>query len=226
MKLKESFGLGLEIALFVVDSMRTRLVERLDKAKNLHWAAYVGTDAMMRASQERERIAKENYANIATRYQLADESARRWQKAFDELKKRATADGTLPALTVDCVVLAEEHVLLVRRGHEPHKGKWALPGGYMNAGETLRAAAARELLEETGLGCEALLKPIGFSDAPGRDPRGRVISYAFGAVLPAKAELTAGDDAEEAEWVHLHVLQKDQLAFDHGEILSSALLVI
>jgi 8-oxo-dGTP diphosphatase len=136
-----------------------------------------------------------------------------------------------PALTVDCVVLAFEarslSVLLVKRGVAPFEGRWALPGGFVHVDETLEDAARRELREETGLTSVYLEELKTFSRVD-RDPRERVISVAFVALLRGRAAKSrahdagvhAGSDAAEARWFPLAELP--ELAFDHDEILDVA----
>jgi 8-oxo-dGTP diphosphatase len=132
-----------------------------------------------------------------------------------------------PGLTVDCVIfgldLEEEslRVMLVERDLEPFAGRWAIPGGFVRAGESLEDAAARELKEETGITVPtAELRQVGAFDAVGRDPRGRYVSVAYTATLPALVEPTAGDDATAARWWPLADLP--DLAFDHAEIVAEA----
>lgn len=132
-----------------------------------------------------------------------------------------------PAVTVDVVVFALRdrtvHVLLIRRGNSPFAGRWAVPGGFLELEEPVEHAALRELREETGLAATWPLEPIGFFGEVGRDPRGRTISLAFATVLQAPApEPSASDDASEAAWYP--VAHARDLAFDHGEILDTALL--
>ncbi|WP_225794766.1 NUDIX domain-containing protein [Streptomyces aculeolatus] len=123
--------------------------------------------------------------------------------------------------TADVVCIRSGAVLLIERGHPPHKGAWALPGGHVDTGETSRAAAARELAEETGVKvAPAHLHQIGVWDAPGRDPRGRYVGVAYLAVVPAGTEAVAGDDARRAEWWPLDALP--DLAFDHADIIAAA----
>lgn len=129
-----------------------------------------------------------------------------------------------PALTVDCVVLAFEagalSILLVRRGVAPFEGSWALPGGFMHMDETLEEAARRELREETGLGSVYLEELKTFSRVD-RDPRDRVVSVAFVALVRGRsARVRQGSDAAEARWFSLRELPP--LAFDHAEILEVA----
>ena len=124
-----------------------------------------------------------------------------------------------PALTVDCVLLdARGWVLLVRRGHAPFKGRYALPGGFVELGETVEEACRRELREETGVRANRL-RLIGVYSDPGRDPRGHSCSAAFLARV-RRARAKAGDDAAAVEWVeHWSRLP---LAFDHAKILADA----
>lgn len=130
-----------------------------------------------------------------------------------------------PAVTVDIVACAFDgnalRVLLVRRRSEPHAGEWALPGGFMNIDEPLHEAALRELGEETGIDSLKELHMLGIYDAPKRDPRGRVLSVAFGALLPWPTDVKPQDDAEDAVWMSLSQVQ--ELAFDHARILENGL---
>jgi len=125
-----------------------------------------------------------------------------------------------PALTVDCVITDPDgRVLLIRRKNEPFKGAFALPGGFVDIGETVEAGCRREVREETGLEVGDL-ELVGVYSDPGRDPRGHTVSAAFVANLPKAVAPTAGDDAEAAEWVA--DWRDQQLAFDHAQILEDA----
>ncbi len=124
-----------------------------------------------------------------------------------------------PMLTADCVVTnSRGEILLVRRGGEPFKGCWALPGGFMEMDETLEHCAVRELEEETGLKVsEQEIRLIGVYSALGRDPRGRTVTTAYAAHVE-NDEAVAGDDAAEVRWWPIAALPP--LAFDHAEIVS------
>lgn len=128
------------------------------------------------------------------------------------------------ALTVDCVVFGidqgELKVLLIRRGLEPFRGQWALPGGFVRIDEDLDEAARRELEEETGLKRVFLEQLYTFS-AVSRDPRERVVSTAYYALVKMALEETrAATDASDAKW--FAVTSVPRLAFDHREILDAA----
>ena len=132
-----------------------------------------------------------------------------------------------PSLTVDCVVFGldglEEKdlkVLLIQRGRPPFAGSWALPGGFVEMDEDLETAARRELEEETGVKIDYLEQLYTFG-APGRDPRGRVVSVAWYALVRTLDYSPQGaDDAAEAQW--FPAVSPPPLAFDHSEILSMA----
>lgn len=133
-------------------------------------------------------------------------------------------------LTADVVALTLHpddglSVLLVRRGSSPFEGRWALPGGFVDPGEDLDAAAARELREETGAGGRTMrLEQFSAYGAPDRDPRGRVVSVAFLTGLPWTVAPEGGDDADEAAWVPVADARRPRrLAFDHRTILDDAL---
>lgn len=124
-----------------------------------------------------------------------------------------------PLLATDCVVYdGQGRVLLIRRGHPPFEGEYALPGGFVEIGETVEAACRRELKEETGIDVRDL-KLVGVYSDPKRDPRGHTCSVAYLAKVDS-AEPSAGDDAAAAGWVA--DWRSEKLAFDHADILADA----
>jgi 8-oxo-dGTP diphosphatase len=129
------------------------------------------------------------------------------------------------ALTVDCVVFGfddgELKVLLIERALEPFQGAWALPGGFVRVEETLDSAARRELQEEAGLK-DVFLEQLFTFGAIKRDPRERVVSVAYYALVKLAAhETKAATDAADARW--FPISRVPRLAFDHAEILATAL---
>lgn len=129
-----------------------------------------------------------------------------------------------PAMTADCVVFGFDgkqlHVLLIERGLEPYMGSWALPGGFMKIDETVEQCALRELKEETGVE-DIYLEQFHVFSAVGRDPRERVVTVAFLALVrKSDFRLIAGDDAAGASWFELGKLPP--LAFDHHDIIDMA----
>jgi 8-oxo-dGTP diphosphatase len=132
------------------------------------------------------------------------------------------------AVTVDIVILTvhsgELAVLLIRRGVPPYQGLWALPGGFVRTDEDLDVAAARELAEETGTTPRAHLEQLRTYGAPGRDPRMRVVSVAYLALVPDLAAPVAGDDAAEARLWPVAAIEQGTLTlpFGHGQIVADA----
>jgi len=133
-----------------------------------------------------------------------------------------------PSVTVDIALFTFYHgrlmTLLIRRKHDPYAGRWAFPGGFVDMDEDLTDAARRELEEETGIAGVALEQLRAFG-APGRDPRTRVITIAYMALLDPEQARTlhprGGDDAAEARW--WDACKPPPLAFDHDQILNYAL---
>ena len=123
-----------------------------------------------------------------------------------------------PKLMVDVVIPSDDGVVLVRRGSEPFEGQWALPGGFVEVGETVRQAAVREAAEETGLAVE-VSRLVGVYSEPDRDPRGHNVSIAFLARVLG-GQMQASTDAAEVE--HLDPATVE-LAFDHRRIIADAI---
>ena len=131
-----------------------------------------------------------------------------------------------PAVTTDCVIFGidgdQVSVLLVQRGHPPYQGQWAFPGGFLNMDESAEAGALRELREETGYEAGHVEQFYTFT-TPDRDPRGRVISIAFYAIVPLRS-VVGGDDAAQARWFPTNEIPP--LAFDHDAMWQKALAVV
>jgi 8-oxo-dGTP diphosphatase len=145
-----------------------------------------------------------------------------WYWDFMAEKGKYTYDWPRPMVTVDAVVFSlsgsKTQVLLINRGREPYKGKWAVPGGFVEIEEELEDAVARELQEETGLTGVQLEQMRTFGTC-GRDPRGRQISIVFtGIATEGQDKIRPGDDAAKAKWFDIEKLPED-LAFDHDEMI-------
>ncbi len=131
-----------------------------------------------------------------------------------------------PSLTVDCIIFGLDEssrlkVLLIQRAKEPFKNHWALPGGFVDENETLEAAALRELQEETGVS-DVFIEQLFTFGTPGRDPRGRVVTVAYYALINlAEHKIGADTDAQDVKWFPINELPP--LAFDHAEILETAI---
>lgn len=127
-------------------------------------------------------------------------------------KKRSNT----PLLTVDAVVEKDGEVLLIKRRNPPFEDRWALPGGFVEYGETVEKAIEREVMEEAGVEIE-LEGILGVYSEPGRDPRGHVVSVCF--VARSMGEGKAGSDAKEARFFPLEEIGEEALAFDHAKII-------
>jgi 8-oxo-dGTP diphosphatase len=124
-----------------------------------------------------------------------------------------------PLLTVDAVILHQDGgTILIERGNEPFKGIWALPGGFVDIGETVERACIREVLEETGLRVK-IMKLLGVYSDPSRDPRGHTVSVVF-ICKTISGDLAGGDDAVRAR--SFKNLTGLEFAFDHAKILHDA----
>lgn len=139
-----------------------------------------------------------------------------------DIKKEYCYEFPHPSVTTDCVIFGFDgtklKVLLVKRGVEPYLGRWAFPGGFMKMEESAEEGALRELQEETGLKC-AYIRQFHTFTAPERDPRERIITIAYYALVNIQ-DVKGGDDATEARWFALD--EVPQLAFDHDQILRKA----
>lgn len=134
-------------------------------------------------------------------------------KGTDSKKKRTYKK---PGVTVDAIVEVDYKILLIKRKNAPYKDKWALPGGFVEYGESVEEAIKREVMEESNLKIE-ITGLIGVYSDPDRDPRGHVISICFRAT--GRGEEKSGSDAMDARLFKLDEALKEDLAFDHKKIL-------
>jgi 8-oxo-dGTP diphosphatase len=122
-----------------------------------------------------------------------------------------------PSLTVDTVILFKNKLVLVKRKNPPYQGKFALPGGFVEIGESTEKAASREAFEETGLSVE-ILKLIGVYSDPERDPRRHTVSVCY--LAKGSGDLKSGSDAAAVELFELDSIP--ELAFDHNKMINDA----
>ena len=124
-------------------------------------------------------------------------------------------DYKSPKLTADGAIIKEGKILLIERKNEPFKGKWALPGGFVEYGEKVEDAVVREVSEETGLDTK-IIDIVGVYSDPTRDPRGHIVTVVYLLDI-LDGELKGSDDAADAKFFDLNDLP--ELAFDHNIIL-------
>ncbi|MDQ3909045.1 MAG: NUDIX hydrolase [Thermoproteota archaeon] len=122
-----------------------------------------------------------------------------------------------PTPTIDVILQRDSKVLMIRRRKDPFKDRLALPGGFVNEGETAEDAMRREAIEETSLEVEPV-DILGVYSDPKRDPRKHILSVVFIGIIVGGSE-KAGDDAASIEWVEISDIQQQQIAFDHAQIL-------
>lgn len=126
-----------------------------------------------------------------------------------------------PSIAVDGILIKNNKILLIKRKNEPFKGKWALPGGFVEYGERVEEAVLREFEEEVGIKAK-IKRLLGVYSDPNRDPRGHVISIVF--LLEGEGSPRAGDDAKDAKFFDLDDLPP--LAFDHDKIIRDAIKLL
>lgn len=155
------------------------------------------------------------------------------QRAADADQHADSENDEVIKLTADVVLFGDfldegRFVLLIEREWDPFKGCYALPGGHADRGEDTQDAAYRELTEETGLRIGPQLKLVNAYQTPGRDPRGRYVTFAYAGRMPHRVEPTAGDDAARAAWVPLDDVLSGavSVAFDHAQVIRDALNVV
>lgn len=126
-----------------------------------------------------------------------------------------------PMITVDAIIERDDKILLIKRENEPFKGQWALPGGFVEYGESAEDAIIREVKEEANLDM-SIKTLLGVYSKPGRDPRGHVISICY--VASAKGEEKGGTDASDAAFFSPAEIKELELAFDHRDIIADYLV--
>lgn len=187
-------------------------------------------------SRKTRKCYRIRYTSLSNAWTLVESHVQvamaNYRRTVDHLDKLVRARSDLsrptevkvPSIAVDAMITRAnddaKEILLVKRGAEPYRGMWALPGGFIEYNESSEEAIIREVLEETGLECSSpVLKQV--RSIPGRDPRGHVISIVFDLKVENGGEPEAGDDASEVRW--FDVLSLPPLAFDHEDIIKKGL---
>lgn len=147
--------------------------------------------------------------------ELGEKVLREFDSKSKALSSQLKNEWKKPSVTADGIVVKGDKVLLIRRGREPFKGSYALPGGFLEEGERLEDCVVREVREETGLRTE-VVSLVGVYSDPERDPRGHFVTAVY-HLKPVGGRLRAGDDASHVEWVGTNRLP--DFAFDHGRIV-------
>lgn len=130
-----------------------------------------------------------------------------------------------PLLTTDAVILDEnKNIILIKRKNNPYKNHWAIPGGFVEIGESVEESCVREAKEETNLDVE-IVSLVGVYSRPNRDPRGHTVTIVF-LTKPVSGELRADTDAKEVKTVNICDIKDIVLAFDHNEIMADAIKLI
>lgn len=129
----------------------------------------------------------------------------------------ANSENKYPEITVDAVIERDDKILLIRRKNEPFKGRWALPGGFIEYGESAENAIVREVKEEANLDI-SIKALMGVYSNPGRDPRGHVISICYKASAAGKEK--GGTDASDAAFFTPAEIKDLELAFDHKDMIA------
>lgn len=179
----------------------------------LHKIAQSAGGEVVRSSRGGEK------GGITTLTAFGEEVLREYENKVASLRSQFENKWRKPSVTADGIVIRNSEILLIQRGHEPFKDRYALPGGFLTYGETLEHCIVREVLEETGLRTE-VVDLAGVYSNPSRDPRGQIVTAVYQLrVLGGKVK--GGDDASSAEWISLDNLPR--LAFDHGRIVEEFL---
>ena len=150
---------------------------------------------------------------------FGEEVLREYENKAASLQSQFEHEWKRPSVTADGIVTRGNEILLIKRGKEPFKGSYALPGGFLEYGEKMEDCVVREVLEETGMKT-TIVDLVGVYSAPDRDPRGHFVTAVY-HLQPISGVARGGDDASAAEWMPMDKLPK--LAFDHGKIVQEFL---
>lgn len=216
---------------FIVSEGRAELLSKVKKTGSLSKAAKEMGMSYRHAWGIIHRIAQNaggkvvnstrggKEGGVTTLTPFGEEVLREYENKVASLRSQFENHWRKPSVTADGIIIRGHEIALVKRGKEPFKGTYALPGGFLEHGETLEHCAVREVYEETGLKTE-IVDLVGVFSDPARDPRGQVVTAVY-QLRPIGGTLKGGDDASAADWLPLDKLPK--LAFDHGKIIEDFL---
>jgi len=216
---------------FIMSEGRADLLRKIKETESLAKAAHEMEMSYRHAWGIVHRIAQNSGGKIveSTRGGKAggitkltpfgEEILREYDSKAASLQSQFENNWRKPSVTADGIVTRGNEILLIRRGKDPFKGAYALPGGFLDYGERLEDCVVREVLEETGVKT-SIIDLVGVYSAPDRDPRGHFVTAVF-HLQPISGTAKAGDDASSAEWIPMDRLPK--FAFDHGKIIQDFL---
>jgi 8-oxo-dGTP diphosphatase len=216
---------------FIVSDGRATLLRKIREQGSMSKAAKEMGMSYRHAWEVLQRISENAGGDIVTSTrggreggvtkltELGETILREYDSKAESLESQLQNHWRKPSVTADGIVLKGNKILLIRRGKDPFKGAYALPGGFMEYGEKAEHCAMREVREETGIDTETV-GLVGVYSDPDRDPRGHFVTAVY-HMKPIGGRLRAGDDAQAAEWVPLDDLP--EFAFDHGSIVKDFL---
>ncbi len=212
---------------FIVSDGRAKLLRKIKDTGSLSKAAEEMGMSYRHAWEVLHRIARNAGGEVAESARggkeggvtkltpFGEEILREYENKAASLQSLYENEWRKPSVTADGIVTRGNEILLIKRGAEPFKGNYALPGGFLDYGERLEECVVREVLEETGLSTR-IVDLVGVYSSPDRDPRGHFVTAVY-HLEPVSGTVRAGDDASDAEWVPMDKLPK--FAFDHGRIV-------
>jgi 8-oxo-dGTP diphosphatase len=224
--------------LTVLETNKSTLYRYLNKLKGLDILDEIEIPAAEPVQTDTYRKIKKGYrfrfSSLSTAWGIVEShtsvALENYRKTVDHVEQLSLSRSSInaenesarnPSLTVDGVIInstsAGKEIALIKRGKEPYKDMWALPGGFVEVGERVEDAVLREILEETGLKCR-INSLVSVASRPDRDPRGHTVSIIYVLDPMEPHQLRFGDDASDVRWFSFDSLP--QLAFDHEEILS------
>ncbi|MDH3365447.1 MAG: NUDIX domain-containing protein [Thermoplasmata archaeon] len=212
---------------FIVSDGRAALMRRIKGLGSMSKAAKEMGMSYRHAWEVLQRISENAGGDIVasarggkdggatTLTELGETILREYESKARSVSSQLENHWRKPSVTADGLVTKDAKILLIRRGKEPFKGMYALPGGFLEYGEKMEDCVIREVKEETGIATE-VLGLFGVFSEPGRDPRGHFVTAVYHLRMTG-GKLVAGDDAISAKWVDLDDLP--EMAFDHADIV-------